>query len=77
MGGDTKLQAKRCQGLPTNPHKPGKEGLSYRFRREHDFANTLVSDSSPPELQDKTLLLFQVTRFVVLPTGGHLSGPGG
>jgi hypothetical protein len=46
--------------------QPRVAGNRRSQEREHSPADTLASDFQPPDLGEKTLLLFEVTQFVAL-----------
>lgn len=62
-----KLQVHGHQRLPANLQRPGKGEriIPSRFQRDRGLANTLMLDVLPPELWDKTFLLFEAIQFVV------------
>jgi len=37
-------QAKECKGLPITRRRRGEEGVHPESQREHDLADTLISD---------------------------------
>lgn len=58
--GEHQLQAKERQRLPESHRDLGRweEGFSHVIQREHDPADTWISDFKPPELWDNPFVLF-------------------
>lgn len=62
--------ATRSQGMPgAIGNQKRQRRLSTSLWRKRSPANTRISDVWPPELRQNTLLLFQVTEFVVIRYG--------